>query len=561
MELEISVEDLLNKRKIESDRIEFKAGWNPDDIYHSVCAFANDYNNDGGGYIVVGVEEKNGVAVRPVKGISEYMLDEIQKEMLSYNNMISPPYFPKAIPLEVDGKWILVIVVRTGQQRPYKSPEHVTGKKDKKYNYYIRYLTSSVKANAEQERELINMSDQTPYDCRANHKAAFDDISPVLLEDHLRKTGSKLAKQVKERGVEEILEDMQLLVGPPELRYIQNVAIMMFCEHPDRFFPYTYVQMTSFPQGSTSQMEKRNDHLDGEQSVISEEKEGAQDAYEDSFPKTMGAVLREKLSAQAEGMDSEHWTVAKIRPVTPDVIPPDMLRRTELITRGLSIRIQGLMQSLSMSASYPSTKGRLNTAKLYRIKAENPKVFIQRTECVAVNTSLHILLDASASMYGKPMELATASCHAIASACSAIKGLNTAVTAFNGNYRGDVGLVYPLLKHGHPVHARFNLMPSGGTPLAPALWWVMQQLLFAKERRKMLFVLTDGQPTDMTATRKALKMAHKIGLEVYGVGILDGSINNILPDASRVIYQLEELPAMLFELLHDVLTRKNGSCL
>ena len=72
------------------------------------------------------------------------------------------------------------------------------------------------------------MSEQTPYDCRANHKAAFDDISPVLLEDHLRKTGSKLAKQVKERGVEEILEDMQLLVGPPELPYIQNVAIMMF---------------------------------------------------------------------------------------------------------------------------------------------------------------------------------------------------------------------------------------------------------------------------------------------------------------------------------------------
>ena len=30
---------------------------------------------------------------------------------------------------------------------------------------------------------------------------------------------------------------MQLLVGPPELRYIQNVAIMMFCEHPDKFFP------------------------------------------------------------------------------------------------------------------------------------------------------------------------------------------------------------------------------------------------------------------------------------------------------------------------------------
>ena len=137
------------------------------------------------------------------------MLDSIQKDMLGYNNLISPPYFPQGIPAEVDGKWIFVIVVRTGQQRPYKSPEHVTSKKEKKYNYYIRYQT-----------------------------------------DHLRKTGSKLAKQVRERGVEEILNDMQLLIGPPELRYIQNVAIMMFCEHPEKFFGYTYVQMTSFPKGS-----------------------------------------------------------------------------------------------------------------------------------------------------------------------------------------------------------------------------------------------------------------------------------------------------------------------
>lgn len=28
MELEISIEDLLDKRRVESDRIEFKAGWN-----------------------------------------------------------------------------------------------------------------------------------------------------------------------------------------------------------------------------------------------------------------------------------------------------------------------------------------------------------------------------------------------------------------------------------------------------------------------------------------------------------------------------------------------------
>lgn len=153
---------------------------------------------------------KKPVAVRPVKGVPVERIDEIQKSMVGYNNLISPPYFPVTVPTEVDGKWIIVIVARTGQQRLYKSPEHVTGKNDKKYNYYIRYLTSSIKANPEQEHELINMADQTPFDCRANHKAQFDDISPVLLEDHFRKTGSKLAKQVRERGVEEILGDIIL---------------------------------------------------------------------------------------------------------------------------------------------------------------------------------------------------------------------------------------------------------------------------------------------------------------------------------------------------------------
>ncbi len=77
----------------------------------------------------------------------------------------------------------------------------------------------------------------------------------------------------------------------------------------------------------------------------------------------------------------------------------------------------------------------------------------------------------------------------------------------------------------------------------------------------MLLVLTDGQPHDMNTTQKPVEIASKTGLEVYGLGMLDRSIGNFLPDTSRVIYRLEELPAMLFELLHDVLTRKSRSCL
>ena len=49
MALAININDLLNKQKIESNCIEFKKGWNPWSIYHSICAFANDFDDLGGG--------------------------------------------------------------------------------------------------------------------------------------------------------------------------------------------------------------------------------------------------------------------------------------------------------------------------------------------------------------------------------------------------------------------------------------------------------------------------------------------------------------------------------
>lgn len=85
MELEVNIEDLLRKERAESEQIEFKSGWNPDDIYHTICAFANDFHNIGGGYIIVGVEETNGLAIRPVKGIAEDQLDRIEKDMAGFN--------------------------------------------------------------------------------------------------------------------------------------------------------------------------------------------------------------------------------------------------------------------------------------------------------------------------------------------------------------------------------------------------------------------------------------------------------------------------------------------
>ena len=55
MALPLNIDDLIHQRKVESARIEYKKGWNPEKVLHSVCAFANDIDNWGGGYIILGV--------------------------------------------------------------------------------------------------------------------------------------------------------------------------------------------------------------------------------------------------------------------------------------------------------------------------------------------------------------------------------------------------------------------------------------------------------------------------------------------------------------------------
>ena len=140
MAIPVNIEDLLHKRKIESTRIEFKTGWNPDKIYHTICAFANDFDNIGGGYIVVGVEEEKntGIAKRPVTGISIEELDKIQRDMIGFNHKIEPFYLPRIDVQEIDGKYVLLIWVPAGVNRPYNVRERVTASNQSPCKWYIK---------------------------------------------------------------------------------------------------------------------------------------------------------------------------------------------------------------------------------------------------------------------------------------------------------------------------------------------------------------------------------------------------------------------------------------
>lgn len=129
-QLPLNLQDLLRHRTVEIDRIEYKAGWNADPIIRTLCAFANDFENLGGGYVVIGqhCDERTGRPVFPPVGVPEVQLDAIQKELLRYCHLIQPHYFPHLSVEEFDGKKLVILWAPGGQNRPYKAPHKVTSK-------------------------------------------------------------------------------------------------------------------------------------------------------------------------------------------------------------------------------------------------------------------------------------------------------------------------------------------------------------------------------------------------------------------------------------------------
>ena len=54
------------------------------------------------------------------------------------------------------------------------------------------------------------------------------------------------------------------------------------------------------------------------------------------------------------------------------------------------------------------------------------------------------------------------------------------------------------------------------TPMAESLWWVMQQMCLLRENRKIILIITDGEPDSIPAAQEAFKQAQKKGFECYG---------------------------------------------
>jgi ATP-dependent DNA helicase RecG len=244
MSLPVNIDELITGQTVENERIEFKQGWNPLDVIQTICAFANDINNWGGGYIIVGIAENNGWPVLPPAGLAHDHLDRIQQELMGLCNQLRPNYFPIAEPVEFQGKWILVIWAPGGEARPYKAPDRLG--RDKNFYYYVRRFSSTKRANDAEERELLQMSAHIPFDDRIRQDSEITDLKLPLIQSHLATIGSSLLEQSATMPFDELLRKMSIAGGPDEYLKPKNIGLLLFNDDPTKFFPCAQIDLVQF---------------------------------------------------------------------------------------------------------------------------------------------------------------------------------------------------------------------------------------------------------------------------------------------------------------------------
>ena len=270
------------------------------------------------------------------------------------------------------------------------------------------------------------------------------------------------------------------------------------------------------------------------------------------------AQVAEVLSEQAEGHQG----------VTPLSLPQSeqaMLGDEAILTLSASesaqirARLRGMVQSSQDNRNHAKRQGlRVATHRLTASQAGESRLFIQRQPRIAPNAAVHLLVDISGSM-GKPIgegnrkyfHVANEAALALAMALEGIPGVVPAVSYFPGIHQEVSIALLPKQSVRHRA-ACFDQKPRGCTPMAQAMWFAANSLLAQKQKRKLMIVLTDGDPDDWAATHDIVDRCRRSGFELLGIGIQTRSVERFFPQ-SIVINDVKDLKRELFEVTQQLL--------
>jgi predicted HTH transcriptional regulator len=236
--------DLKELSKRESERVEWKENVaDIEDIIRTSVAFANDYSNLGGGYIVCGAKEskdEHGFQKLIETGLTSNRLKEIEGKLTAdLREKVFPSIVPvtEEIPVS-DEKRILVFIIPASK---FAHSYRASGKDSS--TYYIRIGRETREAKNGLLRELlIQKKEIEHWDKRINNKAKLEDIDFIFLREYLQEmkiwdSTKTLEDYLSEK--ERISSFVPPLVEKEGLTNIlkpRNFTLLLFSKNPLDYF-------------------------------------------------------------------------------------------------------------------------------------------------------------------------------------------------------------------------------------------------------------------------------------------------------------------------------------
>lgn len=280
---------------------------------------------------------------------------------------------------------------------------------------------------------------------------------------------------------------------------------------------------------------------------------GESDVMED-----VGSYLSRKLDQNAASSTSTSTNVSvhKIVPLNADKKGIDLdaeQNRVNAASNAIKVRTQAMLQTQTMATRHSSMTGnRLAVSGLYRARLDG-RVFQKVKEGIKIDTAIMMLVDISTSMNASDVQLA---CDAALATTLAFDrpGVKTAVAAFPYGAGQCAAVKSWDMRPAAAIPAYKHLKANGGTPMAEAMLLAGIELMKRSEKRKILFVNTDGDPNNADQARWVIDIARKGGIQVMGLGIDADAAAVFGKSNSRRISSIAELPSAMIGMLESAMS-------
>lgn len=275
----------------------------------------------------------------------------------------------------------------------------------------------------------------------------------------------------------------------------------------------------------------------------------------------------------------------------------EFLEETAQYSSVIQKQLERYMSALSISSwEYGHKKGCLYGAGLSRLITGDERVFRKKMERKTKDVAVSLLIDLSGSMMGTPVKYACMSAYIFAKALSKI-GINFEILGFTTDWNEPRDSFFQTLKKteekafdGRPSYTRIEplIMPifkkfgdKFSIETAQTLCYfsdsecsmnnnvdgecvliASSRLLAQPQKRKILFVFSDGEPafqTNYSVWEKkhlhyAIEQAKKAHIETFGIGICSDSVSKFYPHYS-IVNEIEDLGKETLTQLKKFLVR------